>query len=89
MSDDHSSPRFRVADAEYISERLAPAVLGGGWCALAPQNSPRGSARRSVLGSATQEPGYAKKIPPEGVTAQAQVRIAPRHEEQQGTLLVI
>ena len=52
-SDDHSSPGFHVADAEYLGGSLAPAVLGGAWCALAPQNSPRGSARRSVLGSAT------------------------------------
>ncbi len=52
-SDDHSSPGFHVADAEYLGGSLAPAVLSGGWCALAPQNSLRGSARRSVLGSAT------------------------------------
>ena len=52
-SDDHSSPGFRVADAECLGGSLAPAVLGGGWCALVPQNNPRGSARRSVLGSAT------------------------------------
>jgi hypothetical protein len=60
-SDDHSSPGFHVADAEYLGGSLAPSVLGGAWCALAPQNSPRGSARRSVLGSATSD-GSPKRL---------------------------
>lgn len=39
MPDNRSSPVFRVADGERLSMSLAPAVLGGGWCALVPQSS--------------------------------------------------
>jgi hypothetical protein len=61
-SDDHSSPGFHVADAEYLGGSLAPAVLSGGWCALAPQNSLRGSAQGSIH---SHRAGRAKLAPPQ------------------------
>jgi len=52
MPDDRCSRVFRVLDGVHLGESLAPAVLGEGWCVLAPQNSRWESAGRSALGRA-------------------------------------
>ncbi len=40
MPDNRSSTVLRVADGEQLGRSLAPAVLGGGWCALVPAEQP-------------------------------------------------
>ena len=53
MPDDRNSPVLRAADAEHLGRRLAPAVLGGGWCSLVPQRSGSKSVILPLLGGDT------------------------------------
>ena len=53
MPDDRSPPVLCAADAEHLRRRLAPAVLGGGWCSLVPQRSGSKSVILPLLGGAT------------------------------------